>query len=180
MNVHGIKRKIVRIHLVFCNIASDFFCCVCKKLIPKKRIDSYFLTIEHSFKGRKLCLRSEPSASILVNWKGTIINFFYLDKFLLHTNHHLNADLWVRRKSLHQKKTNALLPANSVFQPNYKRFNVIAVCSTCTFTASIMVCENCEYRDYPPIASACAKDSRMLRSSKKYPRMEPQTIRLRP
>ena len=67
MNLHGINRKIVKLHLVFCKSASDIFCCVCKKLIPKKRTDSLFLTIEHSFKGKKLCLRSEPSASILVN-----------------------------------------------------------------------------------------------------------------
>ena len=52
---------------------------------------------------------------------------------------------------------NFLLSANIVFQPRYRIYSPIVVRSTYTFTAVIVFFKNCEFGDYPPIASAKVK-----------------------
>ena len=42
-----------------------------------------------------------------------------------------------------------------------------------------MFFKNCEFVDYPPIASEYVKDSGTSDSSKNYPGVDPQTIRLK-
>ena len=51
-----------------------------------------------------------------------------------------------------------LLPSNSNFHPSYRRNEPIRSRSNFTFTAVIMLPENCEFGAYPRIADAYVKD----------------------
>ena len=83
-------------HLVFYIRASDIFCNVYKLLVPKKKIERSFFAIDQLFNCTELFVeQTVPTAYLSVIGKNskTVIDFFKLCNFLLHTNLHLNSDL---------------------------------------------------------------------------------------
>ena len=73
---------------------------------------------------------------------------------------------------------NFLLPANLVFQWDYKGSEAIRLRSTCIFTAGIFVLKKCEHGDSVPVATAFVKDCISLAAPKNYLRDEPQIFLL--
>ena len=95
------------------------------------------------------------------------LNIFVLHKIFLSIVHllatrkqtHLKADFyeWVGKK-IKKLYIKFLLPSNSNFHPSYRRNEPIRSRSNFTFTAVIMLPENCEFGAYPRIADAYVKD----------------------
>ena len=68
---HESKQENAKILLGYCNRPPNIFCKACKFLVPEMRIDRHFLSVENSFKKRKVIEEQQtvPTASISMNWK---------------------------------------------------------------------------------------------------------------
>ena len=119
-------------------------------------------------------------------WKKDPCNFVMLFKIIIDffsfvktpaTHKSSNADLRLREKK-YENRNFCYLPT-WFFNQLTGGISLSAVHSSNTFTAVIMLFNNCEFGYNPPKASRYVKDSGTFDSSKDYPRMEPHTIWLK-